>query len=253
MLRTTTWGEGEGRPIVVLVHGITANAGSWWDLGPRIAAAGATAIAVELPGHGATPTSSSPLDADGVLRSLVATVGATPDLLIGHSYGGYLAQRAVLEDVMAPAALILEDPVSHQPSEQDAAAMLQWDREHLPRDVDGLLTLNPRWSRLDAAWKIVSLEQVDWEAARTLFARDSPWDLRGRASEVAARQPTWWVQPGVSRFVPPADLAALRETVGDERVVIVPEAGHSIHRDATTTFMEVVETALASAATAGSR
>jgi len=245
MLRTTTWGDDEDR-LVVLLHGITSNAGSWCDVGPRVASWGARVVAVELPGHGDTRTRLDRYDATSIVDAVVATVGQRIDVLVGHSFGGYLAQQAVLSGAVEAGALVLEDPVSHQPSAGAAAEMLQWDREHLPRDVDGLLALNPSWSRLDAAWKIVSLEQVDWDVARASFADAAPWDLRGEAVAVSERQPTWWIQPGESRFVPPDDLAALRAAVGEERVVVVPQAGHSIHRDAPEEFDAVVAAALAS-------
>lgn len=245
MLRTTTWGD-EGDRLVVLIHGITSNAGSWWEVGPRIASWGTHVVAVELPGHGSTRTRLDHYDASSIVDAVVATVGPHVDLLVGHSFGGYLAQHAVLSGAIEAKALVLEDPVSHQPSAEAAADMLQWDRDHLPRDVEGLLALNRWWNRLDAAWKIVSLEQVDWDVARAAFADAAPWDLRGDAAAVSRRQPTWWVQPGDSRFVPAADLEALRAAVGEDRVVVVPHAGHSIHRDAPDEFDAVIAAALAS-------
>lgn len=247
-LRSTTWGDDGSGPLVVLLHGITSNAGSWWRVGPELARRGARVVAVELPGHGENGSRPSiAADADSLVDAVVDVVGHDVDVLVGHSFGGYLAQVAVLSGAIAAGALVLEDPVSHQPSPQAARDMLAWDRANLPRDVEGTLALNPHWSRLDAAWKIVSLEQVDWEAAAAAFADAAPWDLRQRALDVASRQPTWWVQPGESRFVPAPDLETLQAQVGDDRVVVVPHAGHSIHRDDLEAFLAVLDSALAAA------
>lgn len=246
ILHAETWGDPGDLP-VVLLHGITANTGSWWEVGPALAARGRYAIAVDLPGHGRSPAEIDSYDAARLIASVAETVGRRIDVLIGHSFGGYLAQRAVLDAALDVGALVLEDPVSHQPSGEQAKAMLDWDRENLPRDVDGLVAANPRWSRLDAAWKIVSLEQVDWAAARRAFADAAPWDLRSEAARVAQLVPTWWVQPGKSRFVPPDDLERLRHDVGPDRVQVVSQAGHSIHRDALEVFLSVVDQACAAA------
>lgn len=243
-----TWGADDSPRTCVCLHGITANAGAWHAMGPMIAALGVKVVATELPGHGSTPVSDHGYRAEALIGDLLETIPADPDLLIGHSFGGYLAQQAVLDGLMRPRALILEDPVSHQPDPDAAAAMLEWDRVHLPREVDAMLSLNPGWSRLDAAWKVLSLEQVDFEAATAAFAGAAPWDLRSRAADVARLVPTVWVQPGESRFVPAEDLVRLRSDVGDDRVRVVAGAGHSIHRDAPDVFLGIARELLEGAA-----
>ncbi|MDQ2964844.1 MAG: alpha/beta hydrolase, partial [Chloroflexota bacterium] len=50
---TVEWGE-PGDPPVLLVHGVTSLTGTWWRIGPALAAAGYLVIAIDLPGHGAT-------------------------------------------------------------------------------------------------------------------------------------------------------------------------------------------------------
>jgi pimeloyl-ACP methyl ester carboxylesterase len=50
-----------------------------------------------------------------------------------------------------------------------------------------------------------------------------------------------WVLPETSRFVPPADVARLRAEAGEAAVVVVPGVGHSIHRDATAKFVDIVQ------------
>jgi hypothetical protein len=103
-----------------------------------------------------------------------------------------------------------------------------------------LIALNPKWSRLDAAWKIVSMEQVDFKDAVAAFAGNAPWDLRPEAARLAATQPTVWVLPRVSRFVSTEDKARLVREVGERAVAVVADVGHSIHRDAVETFVDIV-------------
>jgi pimeloyl-ACP methyl ester carboxylesterase len=220
----------------VLLHGITANSGAWVHMGPALAGLGLHVHAPELRGHGDSPA-TGPFDTATLLADLLESVPSDPALLVGHSFGGYLAQRGVLDGLFTPGALLLEDPVSHQPDAAVPTAMLAADETGIRRSVDGILEANPRWSRLDAAWKVLSLEQVSWDGARAAFAGNAPWDLRDDAARVAALVPTVWVLPGESRFVPPADVERLRREVGEERLVIAPEAGHSIHRDEPELFL----------------
>ena len=118
--------------------------------------------------------------------------------------------------------------------------MLAWDEAHLPRAVDGLIKLNPKWSRLDAAWKLVSLEQIDFKDATAAFAGNAPWDLRPEATRLARIQPTLWLLPTVSRFVPDEDQARLLREVGEASVAVIADVGHSIHRDAVELFVDAV-------------
>jgi pimeloyl-ACP methyl ester carboxylesterase len=169
-------------------------------------------------------------------------------VLIGHSFGGYLAQMGVLRGVFRPGALVLEDPVAHFADREAPATMLAWDEANLPRDIEGLLRLNPKWSRLDAAWKVVSLEQIRFSDATAAFAGNAPWDLRDEAPKIAAQQPTVWVVPRLSRFVPESDQQRLKREVGEERLVILEGVGHSVHRDAVEIFVKLVERVSAEAA-----
>lgn len=244
-LHVSTWGE-RGAPPCLVLHGITANAGAWALLGPQLAARGLLVVAPDMRGHGqsAGAAQDAATTTDQLLDDIVAVTedhGGRPHLVIGHSFGGYLAQEALLRGAVVPDALLLEDPVSHQADAAVASAMLEHDRTTLPRSVEGLLDLNPRWTRLDAAWKVLSLEQVDWRAATAAFAGNAPWDLRGRAGDVASSVPTRWVLPPDSRFVPAVDVDELRRRAGDESVVVVPDSGHSIHRDQPGVFLAVVD------------
>ena len=48
---TLTWGRPTDPPLL-LVHGVTSNAGIWWRVGPALAASGRHVVAVDMPGHG---------------------------------------------------------------------------------------------------------------------------------------------------------------------------------------------------------
>jgi len=91
--------RGEGRTIVFL-HGLTLDRSLLLDACEPIFAerAGWRRIYLDLPGHGRSPGEPAAASADGLLASvhelLVDIAGPRP-LLVGHAYGGYLAQGLV--------------------------------------------------------------------------------------------------------------------------------------------------------------
>jgi pimeloyl-ACP methyl ester carboxylesterase len=239
-LNLMQWGDPAAKKTAVALHGITANGGSFARPARLMAERGWRVLAPDLRGHGESPRGDGDFSTAVLLQDLAHVAPTAPDLLIGHSFGGYLAQAGVLQGLFRPRALALEDPVSHFADKQTPAKMLAWDEAHLPRSVDGLIKLNPKWSRLDAAWKLVSLEQIDFKDATTAFAGNAPWDLRPEAVRLARLQPTLWLLPTVSRFVPDEDQARLLREVGEASVAVIADVGHSIHRDAVELFVDAV-------------
>jgi pimeloyl-ACP methyl ester carboxylesterase len=244
-LNVMRWGDPSAAKIVVALHGITANGGAFARPARLLSERGWLVLAPDMRGHGESPREDGDFSTEALLADFAAFVPTAPDVLIGHSFGGYLAQAGVLSGVFRPRALVLEDPVSHFADQATPAAMLAWDEANLPRSIEGLLELNPKWSRLDAVWKLLSLEQISFKDAAAAFAGNAPWDLRSDAAKVAASQLTVWVIPRESRFVPPKDQEHLRRDVGEGRLVILDNVGHSVHRDAVELFVDIVERASA--------
>lgn len=240
-LNVMRWGAPDAPRTVVALHGITANAGSFTQPARALARRGYRVLAPDMRGHGESSRGDGDFSTAALLADFAACVPARPDVLIGHSFGGYLAQAGVLAGVFSPRALLLEDPVSHFADKQTPEGMLAWDEANLPHDIEGILHLNPGWSRRDAAWKLLSLEQIDFADARAAFAGNAPWDLRPHAAEIARRQPTAWILPRESRFVPAADQQRLRGEVGETAVIALDYVGHSVHRDDCAAFVDLVE------------
>ncbi|RTM07064.1 MAG: alpha/beta fold hydrolase [Hyphomicrobiales bacterium] len=240
-LNIMRWGDRGAAKTMVALHGITANAGAMTEPARVLAERGWQVIAPDMRGHGESARGNGDFSFDSLLSDFAENLPAGPDVLLGHSFGGTLAQLGVLRGLFRPKALLLEDPVSHFADKATPKGMLDWDEANMPHDIEGLLKLNPGWSRRDAAWKVVSLEQISFDDARSAFAGNAPWDLRDEAARLARMLPTVWVLPEDSRFVPPGDTARLRAEAGERSVVVMPNVGHSIHRDATQAFVDIVE------------
>jgi abhydrolase domain-containing protein 14 len=80
-------------PLVLLLHGGRYSAQTWEDLGTltRLAAAGYRAVALDWPGHGATPAWDGEPDAATLLTSVCDELGAERLVFVGASMGGGLA------------------------------------------------------------------------------------------------------------------------------------------------------------------
>lgn len=122
-LHTVRRGEG---PSVVFVHGLDSDASVWEstiDLLPDH-----SCVAVDLPGHGATPTSDDPTayERDTLLADLdeiIATL-PMPVCLVGHSLGGYLGLAHAITRPGSLGGLVL---VSTGPGFRDPEAREAWN------------------------------------------------------------------------------------------------------------------------------
>jgi magnesium chelatase accessory protein len=90
---------GEG-PVCLLIHGTGAATHSWRELMPLLAKH-FKVIAVDLPGHGFTkgPSGRRPTlpGISGAVAELLAELGLTPDLIVGHSAGVAIGAQLLLD------------------------------------------------------------------------------------------------------------------------------------------------------------
>ena len=116
-LRLHDWPLPQARGGVLLVHGLGEHAGRYADLARWFNAQGYAARSYDQRGHGESPGPRGVLNhPDDLLADLAVvyadyarTLGAAP-LLLGHSMGGLVALRAVLDERITPQALVLSSP-----------------------------------------------------------------------------------------------------------------------------------------------
>src|SRR6185436_8504499 len=88
-------GEPDAQP-VVLLHGLAGDRAILVEsCEPVLARRGLRRLYLDLPGHGRSTGSAENASADelvGALGALIANTCSRPPLLVGYSYGGYLAQ-----------------------------------------------------------------------------------------------------------------------------------------------------------------
>ena len=233
------WGD-RGDPDVVLVHGVTSNAETFWRVAPAIAAAGYHVRAVDLPGHGLTGHWTGRhrfIETAQDLTAFMRAAGLEDDrvAVLGHSWGGMIV-AALPAAGFRPRPLILLDPptlpvaametMTHDPVEQAY--------ESLPAAVAAIGAANPDWPEGDVYAKALGLTQFDVPAVRAILLENGDWDGGlGALADPAARDIPIWLIRGefaAGGLIPDAAVPAFASRIGPDRVLTIADAPHSPQR-----------------------
>lgn len=226
----------------MLLHGSTSSSRTWWNVGPRLADAGWTVVAFDLPGHGGSLPPSRALVPTVAADALLAELRDTSiDVLAGHSFGAAVAVTLAAQDACPIGRLFLEE----LPGPQSVA----WIREAesvapgaagAHHDCDAAIAQmrsdQPRWAARDCRYAVEDLATCHIESVAA--------GLRAGA--------TWLSPPTMQRVSVPVhlllapdapggnglqDASALRgpdrtRAATDLRAnVTVVDGGHCLHRD----------------------
>jgi magnesium chelatase accessory protein len=218
---------GDG-PSMLLVHGTGAATHSWRGLMPLLAA-NTRVIAIDLPGHGFTQTSSPQrLSLPGMaadIAQLLRVMDATPEIVVGHSAGAAILARMCLNKSIAPQLLV---------SLNGAFLPFGGIAGHLFSPLAKMLVLNPVVPRL-FAWQASSAGAVE----RLLRDTGSTLDAEGTAlyrklvrspAHVAAAlrmMANWQLEPLV-RDLPSLKTKLLLITAENDRA-IAPDVARKVH------------------------
>jgi pimeloyl-ACP methyl ester carboxylesterase len=236
---TTSWGSRLDPP-VLLVHGVTSNAGIWWRVGPALAAAGRRVVAVDMPGHGRTAAGArSHLFADTAaeLTAFVRAAGLdVPELVVvGHSWGGMVTAHLPAAG-LRPGTLVLLDPpvltlgrlkaLTEEPTERDYPT--------LEEAVAAVRAANPTWSEGDVAAKAMALTEFNPQLVLDVLLKNGDWD-GGMAAlrDPGARGVDVWLIRGdwdAGGFIPDFKLPEIERQLGADHVITIEGAPHSPQR-----------------------
>jgi pimeloyl-ACP methyl ester carboxylesterase len=236
---TLAWGQPNSPPLV-LVHGVTSNAGIWWRVGPALAASGRRVVAVDMPGHGR----SAPRRASHRLSDTAAELGAfmraaglaRPDLaVVGHSWGAAVTANLPAAGIR-PAVLVLIDPPVMTLPELEALTREPDERRYddIEEAAAAVRAANPRWSDGDVDAKALALTQFDPELVRAVLLQNGDFDggMAALRDPRAAGVPIWLIrgEAATGGLIPDVKLRDIEGQLGADHVITIAGGPHSPQR-----------------------
>ena len=238
---------------MLLIHGLSSIAGTWWRIGPALAARGWDVAAVDQAGHGGRPVRGD-VSATGLAEAVLAVHPEEPDVLIGHSLGTVTALGLLARQPGWARTVILEEPPSVLAPElclgmadsitADAAAV----REDRARLVERIRRESPRWAEEDVHWAVEGIAEMDpVPFARRLRTLASGADEESTPDRILAAAPTPYVIAASSErslldggsALSRADRAELAQRLPTGHLVEL-DGGHCLHRDAPAQWLAAV-------------
>ena len=233
------WGS-PADPPVLLVHGVTSNAGIWWRVGPALAAAGRRVNAVDMPGHGRTAREQrSHLFADTAaeLAAFVRAAGLDrPELsVVGHSWGGMVSAHLPAAG-LRPRTLVLLDPPVLTLGRLEALTQDPTERDYATMDeaVAAVRAANPTWSDGDVAAKAMALTEFSPQLVLDVLLKNGDWDGgMGALRHAGEADVDVWLIRGdweTGGFIPDFKVPEIERQLGANHVVTIAGGPHSPQR-----------------------
>lgn len=236
--------QGRGEPTIVLIHGLGADRDVWSLVAPRLAGRHRL-VRVELPGHGASPpigTISLRTVARSVERALAAR-RVERALLVGHSYGAWVALEVAAANPKRAAGVVVLDMSAYTPGDTARVASLDRFLEEQYASLIGVIFQPMSEDRVEADSAVAAALRIPPEVMKG-YLRDS-WrvDLRDRIRRVKtpihviATAATW--PPSI-----PWETARARfgyQTRGPVSGYRVANSAHLVMRDQPDTLAALVE------------
>jgi len=231
-LHAATWGGGD--TVALLLHGMGGSAEGWWRVGPALAATGYRVIALDLPGHGLSPRAldaTVQLCADAVVETLFDLTGRSPDLAIGHSFGGMVLAASV--SLLRPGrAVYVDAPFVTRGGSDFESIRAEYELGRTRRSYEFLREHRPSWSEDDCRVEALASERFDPGTAAAIAASaGGDWTPSAPPASIAIR-------PVPSDYIDDRDADSLRDrgvTVRD-----IPGAAHSVWYSHFNEFMTAV-------------
>lgn len=237
--RVTDWGN-ETDPPLVLVHGVTSNADTFWRLGPALSAAGRYVVAPDMPGHGRTGGwrghhRFAAMAADLATFIRVAGLDRLDLAVVGHSWGGMLV-AALPAAGLRPARILLLDPPA-LPAETMELMTHEPTERHYPTLDEAravIRDLFPAWTDGDVEAKARGIQDFDAGAVYSILVDNGDWDagLASLEDPAAAGVPVWLIrgEPAAGGMIPDDAIPAIADRIGADHVLTIADGPHSPHR-----------------------
>lgn len=243
---------GEGPPLILL-HGIFGISDNWVTVGKRIAGLGYHVIIPDQRNHGRSPHSPAfnyyALVDD--LTEFVDAHGIESPILMGHSMGGKVAMRYILENPDMVSGLIAVDVslrtyvVHHQHRELiDAMKSADLGRARSRSDVEAQLKERIKSERIrlflmkNLFWK--DHDRLGWRLNLRALEENLESMYDGVFYSTQYRGPALFIKGGNSDYISEDDKPDILEKFPRARIETIPGATHWVHADAPEAFFSLV-------------
>lgn len=237
------WGAPDASRRALLVHGLGSSAATMWQLGEGLAAAGWSATAVDLRGHGAAPRTST-YRIDDLAADLLATRPTGPaqaddawDAVLAHSIGG---AAAIVAAAIAPdwaRRLVLLDPAVRADAELRQTILTNQLTAHDGATIASVAEQNPQWHPISVELRVQAVRQASRFALEHAVLDNPEWDVSREAERVTV--PTLVIAGELARggMFAGEHGDALLEANRHWRAVVVA-GGHNAHRNVPEVVLE---------------
>jgi 3-oxoadipate enol-lactonase len=219
-------------PAVLMIHGYCQSSAYWAPTLERLAAAGARALAADLPGFGRSARVPGPYTMEAYADGLVALLDARrlgPVVLVGGSMGGVVAQHVTLRHpsrvgrlLLVATGAVMGDPAAGL-ARADAVAGATWDAAAVAPIVSGFFREPPPPPRLEEYRRIAG--EASQEAAVEAARSNALSNTLERLGQI--RVPTLIVQGRHDRARTPQHGALMRDRIPGARLEILERSGHT--------------------------
>ncbi|OWU85041.1 esterase [Oceanicola sp. 22II-s10i] len=237
MLNTVTYGAPDGRPPLLIAHGLYGSARNWGVIAKRLSA-DRHVIAVDMRNHGDSPwfDTHGYRDMAGDLAEVIAPHGRAD--VMGHSMGGKASMVLALTRPELVNRLIVADiaPVAYGHAQmQNIDAMRAVDLSTIERRSDADAQLAPTID--DPTLRTFFTQSLDlkekrWRLNLDTLAREMegivgwPEDLDG-----AFDRPTLFLTGAESHYVKPEYRDRIKALFPKAIFLKIPGAGHWLHAE----------------------
>jgi 2-succinyl-6-hydroxy-2,4-cyclohexadiene-1-carboxylate synthase len=239
----------------VLLHGFTGSSDAWGErIVDGLAGAGSPPVLVDLPGHGKEAGGPDPkrYTRDATL-DLIAAAGDWPTDLVGYSMGARIALHFAAARPGRVRRLVLESGSPGLAEADERKARLAADEALAARIVEeGIEAFVDHWESQPIFETRQALSQQVRAHQREIRVRNDPQSLAAALSALGTGSlPSLWEElPSISvptlllvgaldsKFVDIAER--MTKVMRDARLVVVPDAGHTVHLERPAMWLEAV-------------
>lgn len=221
-----------------MIHGAGGRS-EVWNAQIRPLGRNFNAIAIDLPGHGNTSRNDlADISAYAQwLTQLMETCFEPPVILMGHSMGGAICQKAALQRPDLIKALIL---VGTAPRLKVAPVFLEGLKKNFSDTVDAIM----KYAYSSSAPPIMLnqgaqlMKEVGRKVLYNDFAACDRFDVRNEIHNIDL--PTLIICGEEDKLTPPSLCKKLQEKIKQSKITIIPAAGHMVMIEAHRPFNEAV-------------